>query len=93
MTEGDLVLRVRFPESDSKTKDLWKDPALVVRGIYEGSVTHYNHNGKPKVTELKPVIDVMVNSRIIKCVPIEFFERVTSSETKQKKEGSGMERG
>jgi len=93
MTEGDLVRRINFPDdlnSDQKIKRLWKEPALVVRGIYEGSVTHYNHNGKPRMTELKPVIDVMIDGRIVKCMPIEFFERVTSSEARQEEE-AGVE--
>jgi DNA modification methylase len=82
MKAGDLVQRVCFPDeeedSGSFRRELWKDPALVVRGKYEGSVVTQDNRGQ-LVTVIKAVIDVMLNGRVIQKIPIEDFERYEGS--------------
>jgi len=93
MKPGDLVRRIDFPDylrDDGVIRDLWKSPALVIRGIYEGTITHYNAIGKAAMTELKPCIDVVIDGTIVTKLPIEIFERITPGEKRKEEE---MERG
>ena len=93
MKVGDLVRRIEFPDylsDDGTIRNLWKSPALVVRGVYEGTITHYNSIGKPSLTEIKPCIDVVIDGTIITKLPIEIFERITPGEKRDEEE---IERG
>ena len=93
MKAGDLVRRIEFPDylrDDGVIRNLWTSPALVIRGVYEGTITHYNSAGKASLTELKPCIDVVIDGTIITKLPIEIFERVTPGEKREEEE---MERG
>jgi len=78
MKVGDLIRRIRFPDEKGESilyqRELWKNPALIVRGKYEGVVTIQNTRGQ-LTTILKPVVDVMLNGRLIQKVPTEYFER------------------
>jgi hypothetical protein len=93
MKPGDLVRRIDFPDylrDDGVIRELWKNPALVIRGIYEGTITQYNAAGKPSLTTLKPCVDVMIEGTIVTKLPIEILERITPGE---KREDEEMERG
>ena len=92
MKQGDLVRRIDFPEymqDNDRVRELWGSPALIIRGIYEGTITHYNNAGRPTMTELKPCVDVVISGSIIKRVPIEILERIIPGEKKDE----GLDRG
>ena len=61
---------------------------LVVRGIYEGRVTHRDNRGKAKHTELAPVIDVTVDGQLLKGIPIRSALRVERRYVTKKTEDS-----
>ena len=89
MKAGDLVRRIEFPDylqDDGVIRSLGKSPALVVRGVYEGTITHYNSIGKASLTEIKPCIDVVIDGTIITKLPIEIFERITPGEKRAEEE-------
>jgi hypothetical protein len=94
MKQGDLVRRINFPDylkDDGVIRDLWKSTALVVRGVYEGTITHYSSaTGKPSMTELKPCVDVVIDGTLVTKVPVEMLERITPGEKREEEE---MERG
>ncbi|MBK25116.1 MAG: hypothetical protein CME70_14050 [Halobacteriovorax sp.] len=83
MKPGDLIQRTIFegvePNSDYaiQLQKKWASPVMVIKGPYEGSVTQYNHFGKPTLTSIAPVVDVILDGEIITCIPISFFDRVT----------------
>ena len=93
MKKGDLVRRIEFPDylrDDDTVRNLWTHPALVIRGVYEGTITHHNSAGKASLTEIKPCVDVVIDGTIITKLPIEIFERITPGEKREEEE---MERG
>ena len=93
MKPGDLVRRVDFPDylrDDGVIRELWKSTALVIRGVYEGTITQYNESGKPSLTILKPCVDVVIDGTIVTKLPIEILERITPGEKREEEE---MERG
>ena len=81
MKVGDLVRPIgRFAEDLSQVNPMWTSPAIIVKGPYEGSVTHLNQMGAPRATEVRLVIDVMILGRLVKGLPVSDFSRVTRRE-------------
>ena len=81
--------RIDFPDylrDDDVVRELWKSPALVIRGIYEGAITQYNAAGKPSLTTLKPCVDVVIDGTIVTKLPIEILERITPGEKRDEEE-------
>jgi hypothetical protein len=78
MKAGDLIQRVSFVDEDAASsswrREMWKNPALIVRGRYEGIVTTKAVDGR-LTTSIKQVVDVMLNGKLVQKVPIEYFER------------------
>ena len=78
MKIGDLVQRVRFLEDATDAlawrRKMWRNPALVVRGQYEGIITTEDGQGR-LITVIKPVMDVMLDGKLIQKIPAEYFER------------------
>tara|TARA_Y100000310_G_C20621768_1_gene783721 strand:- start:28 stop:1053 length:1026 start_codon:yes stop_codon:yes gene_type:complete len=78
MKPGDLIQRVKFLDDATPMsvwrREMWKTPALIVRGRYEGIVTTKTDTGQ-LTTSVKSVVDVMLNGKLIQKVPIECFER------------------
>ena len=78
MKVGDLIQRVRFVGEDAPApswrRKMWKNPALIVRGQYEGIITAEDDVGRA-TTAIKSVVDVVLDGKLIQKVPAEYFER------------------
>ena len=81
MKVGDLVKPAgKLAEELSQVNRDWAGPAIIVKGPYEGSHTRIDQMGRPAVTEIRMMIDVMVMGRIIEGLPSADFSRVTRRE-------------
>jgi hypothetical protein len=60
---------------------------LIVRGVYEGRVVHRDVHGKAKHIELTPVIDVTVDGKFLKGIPISSAVRVERRQIVTEREG------
>jgi hypothetical protein len=79
MKKGDLVISISEEDHLLRLapKSTWKNPGVVIRGVYEGRLLLVNAlTGKNIATELTPVVDIMIAGRIIKEVPIKYLDRV-----------------
>jgi hypothetical protein len=65
-----------------EAKEILKfQPAVVVKGPYEGSITYTNSVGAPTAVEIRMMIDVMVAGRVVAGLPASDFSRVSRRET------------
>ena len=68
MKKGELVtLRLNLQASDQAlayaiaSKELWQNPGVIVRGVYEGQIRSTNSfTGKTYATEITPAVDIMI---------------------------------
>lgn len=80
MKKGDLV--VRNSDSDYLFRlaapATWENPGVVIRGTYEGSLSHIDPmTGKNiGMTEITSVVDIMISGKLIQKVPTKYLSRV-----------------
>lgn len=88
MRTGDLVRMSRESKGLENVFLLWPQakellkvqPAVIIKGPYEGSITYTNAAGAPGAVEIRMMIDVMVAGRVIVGLPAADFSRITRSE-------------
>ena len=79
MKKGDVVIKGNENQHLLRLapKQTWDNPGVVIRGVYEGSLTLVDAiTGKNIATEITPVVDIMIAGQIIKEVPTKFLNRV-----------------
>jgi hypothetical protein len=83
MKKGELVTlrhKLQSPELvlayGIAPQDTWKNPGVVVRGVYEGQIRMLDPiTGKSYATEITPVVDIMIIGKLIQEVPIKILQK------------------
>ncbi len=81
MKVGDLIKMVEFGHpKDSpegiKERELWSQPAVIIKGPYEAQINHAGATGKVRYVELIRAVDVMIDGDVIRRIPIKYLRRV-----------------